>query len=278
MTMFQPRTITIWALSAGLFCLPSLAHAQQEKPMTVAFETLKTQHIVVNVKVNGKGPYRLIFDTGAPVTLINNKVAKEAGVFGKDFKRPAFALFGALGQVKIKSLSVGQVTAEDIPAMVMDHPTVEAISKAVGPIEGIVGFSFFARYRMTLDYQAKEMTFVPTKFQPPDMLESITKTIMAGRNNPKKKILAPGGLIGIKVQKDADDQEPGVIVQEVFAGSPAAAELQTGDRLLVLDGRWTDSVLDCYEAASMIRPGDVRVVIKREGKELTKTLKIQPGL
>ena len=45
--------------------------------------------------------------------------------------------------------------------MVMDHPTVEAISKTVGPIDGIVGFPFFARYRMTLDYQAKKLTFVP---------------------------------------------------------------------------------------------------------------------
>ena len=42
-------------------------------PIAVPFELLKTQHMVVNVKINGKGPYRLIFDTGAPVTLINNK-------------------------------------------------------------------------------------------------------------------------------------------------------------------------------------------------------------
>ena len=41
--------------------------------------------MVVNVKINGKGPYRLIFDTGAPFTLINNKIAKEAEVFPKDF-------------------------------------------------------------------------------------------------------------------------------------------------------------------------------------------------
>ena len=34
------------------------------KPIVVHFELLPTKHIVVNVKVNGKGPYRLIFDTG----------------------------------------------------------------------------------------------------------------------------------------------------------------------------------------------------------------------
>src|SRR5579862_2274651 len=50
------------------------------KPITVPFEMLKSGHITVMVKVNGKGPYRLIFDTGAPLTLINGKLAKESGV------------------------------------------------------------------------------------------------------------------------------------------------------------------------------------------------------
>jgi hypothetical protein len=47
---------------------------------------------------------------------------------------------------------------------------------------------------------------------------------------------------------------------------------------LVLDGRWTDSVLECYEAAALVHPGEVRVVIKRDGKEISRMLKIQPGL
>src|SRR5262249_22729454 len=80
---------------------------KEPAPVAVPFELLKTQHMVVNVKINGKGPYRLIFDTGAPVTLINNKVAKEADVFPKDFKKPAFALFGSVGQFKMKTLEIG---------------------------------------------------------------------------------------------------------------------------------------------------------------------------
>ena len=50
------------------------------KPVVVPFELLPSGHMTVMVKVNGKGPYRLIFDTGAPITLLNNKVAKEAGL------------------------------------------------------------------------------------------------------------------------------------------------------------------------------------------------------
>jgi hypothetical protein len=265
----------------GLVLCPLAARADDssaKKPVVVPFELLKTQHMTIQVKINGKGPYRLIFDTGAPVTLINNKVAKEAGVFPKDFRPPFFAFFGSMGQFKIKSLGVGDLKLENVDTMVMDHPTVAAISNALGPIEGIVGFNFFAKYSMTLDYQAKTMTFVPSTFQPVDMMENLMKILMAG--NTTRKVLAPAGLLGLKVAKDQGDTEPGVTVKTVFAGSPAAsAGFKAGDRLLTLDNRWTDTPTDCYAAASKVIPGTpVRARIMRDGKEVELQVELRPGL
>jgi hypothetical protein len=256
------------------------AEVKEPSPVKVPFELIKSQHIVVQVKVNGKGPYRLIFDTGAPVTLINNKVARAGGVFPKDFRPPLFALFGSVGEFKIKTLEVGDVKAHNLPAIVMDHPTVEAISKYVGPIDGIVGFSFWGRYRLSIDYQAKEMTFVPTKYRPPDLMQKIMKTLAAPSGPAKKVVLAPAGQWGFRVHKGAGDTEPGVTVQEVMPGSAAAAAgLKAGDRLLVLDGRWTDSVADCYAAASHVQPGTPAPVrIRRGRKEQELTITVQPGL
>jgi predicted aspartyl protease len=266
---------------ALLTLLPGFARAEdlKAKPVTVPFELLKTQHMTIQVKVNGKGPYRLIFDTGAPVNLINNKVAKEADVFPKDFKRPPFAFFGSMGQFTIQTLEIGDLKVEKVKTMVMDHPTVTAISNALGPIEGIVGMSFFGRYRMTLDYQARTMTFVPTDFQPQDMMENLMKIVLSGQVK-ERKVLAPGGLVGIKVAKEKDDSEPGVVIQAVFAGSPAAdAGLKVGDRLLTLNHRWTDSVADCYAAAATMTPGSAaRVQLRRDGKEMELTIAARPGL
>lgn len=249
------------------------------KPVTVKFDLLKTQHMVIDVKINGKGPYRLIFDTGAPVTLINNKVAKEADVFPKDFKKPVFALFGSMGQFKIKEMEVGGLKVENLNTMVMDHPTVEAISKALGPIEGIVGMSFFGKYRMTLDYQDKTMTFVPVKFDPPDMMQMMMKLVLGGRNK-EKKVVAPGGLLGILAVKEAGDEDPGVTIKTVLEGSPAAAAgFKEGDRLLTLDSRWTDSVVDLFSAASRLRPGqEAKAVVSRKGKEVELKVTIGAGL
>src|SRR5947209_5834954 len=102
------QRLSIALLLAGSIAFPVRADdARQEKPVTVPFELLRTKHIAIQVKVNGKGPYRLIFDTGAPITLLNTKVGTEAGLIKKGQPRPLFNLFNATGFTKIGKLEVG---------------------------------------------------------------------------------------------------------------------------------------------------------------------------
>jgi Aspartyl protease/PDZ domain len=269
------------AVSLGPITGPA---ARAETPLSVAvpFELLKTKHIVIQIKINGKGPYRVIFDTGAPVMLLNTKVARESGLLAKNAKAPPLSLFGAMGQVKIKTLEIGSLKAEDLSAVVMDHPTVEVISKFLGPIEGIVGFPFFARYKMSLDYQAKQLTFVPNGFEPPDAMKTLMASMMAlSEDKPRPKVLAPAGQWGMAFdEKKADDLEAGVTVREVWPDSAAArAGLQTGDRLLTLDGRWTDTLADAYQAAAHVKPETAaKVMIKRGTREIEVTVTPRAGL
>jgi len=275
----KQRMLAILALV--LFVPRAWADGLEGKPAEVPFEMLKTQHMAVQVKINGKGPYRLIFDTGAPVTLISNKVAKEAGVLPEKFKASPFAFFGSQGQFKIKKLEMGDLSVDNVDTMVMDHPTVGIIAKALGPIEGIVGFNVFGKYRSTIDYQAKTMTFVPNNYKPVDMMTRMMTLLLAPpAERGKAKVLAPGALLGIRVDKKTDDEEYGVAVAEVFAGSAAAtAGVKAGDRLLTLDGRWTDSVADCYFAASRLQPGSkVAAEVLRDGKKQTLQIEVRSGL
>ena len=269
------------AVACCLVLVPFAARAEEPaQPARVPFELLRTKHMAVQIKLNGKGPYRVIFDTGAPVMLLNTRIARESGVVGQNTKAPLFSPFGNLGQAKIKNLEIGDLKVEDVPAVVMDHPTVELISKFLGPIEGIVGFPFFARYKMTLDYQAKVMTFVPNGFEPPDVLQTLTASIMAlADDNPKPKILAPGGQWGLTLGKDEGDQESGVAIREVLKGGAAdAAGLKAGDRMLTLGGRWTDSVADAYRAAAFVKPGsEAQVKVKRGHREIGLTVRPRSG-
>jgi hypothetical protein len=244
-------------------------------PVTVPFQMLQKDryfsgHIAVQAKVNGKGPYRLIFDTGAPIVLLSSRVAKEAGLFDGR-KRPTGA--GSLlmpGQVRVGNLEIGRLAAADVPAVVLDHPTVKAIAEVFGPIDGIVGFPFFAQNRTVIDYQAKELTFTPNGYKPADVVQAMMATLMGRSRTGKEpsRLLAPAAQWGLRVEKAAGDSEPGVTVAEVFAGGAAAAAgVQASDRLLTLDGRWTDTIADCYEAAGAVKPGETaELTLRRGGK------------
>ena len=116
---------------------------------------------------------------------------------------------------------------------------------------------------MTLDYQAKEMTFVPTDYVPSDVLQTLTAALQS-TDKQEVRILAPKSLWGFEVDKASGEEEPGVTLKKVLPASAAAkAGLKEGDRLLTLDDRWTDSVADCYAATSYVSAGTtVKVIIK----------------
>jgi PDZ domain/Aspartyl protease len=290
--------VTTKKMLAALLSLPLLlgparaedrpAAKAEPKPQAVKFELVPSGHFIVKVKVNGEGPYNLIFDTGAPSTLISPKVAREAKLLDKAKDKPLIPIFGMMGQVKIPEFQVGDVVAHDVSAMIMDHPTVKLFSKEYekkyGSIEGIVGFPFFAKYRMTVDYAAREMTFVPSGYRGgTDVMAELMQTVMNTMMNsskPQPRIAAPAGLWGLELAKTALDDDAGVDVKAVLRGGPAAdAGLKVGDRILTIDGRWTDSIPDAYTAASFAKPGKpVAVVVKRDGKEVKLTVSPKTGL
>lgn len=261
-----------------LLAVAAVAQVPAAPAVTVPFTLLPSRHMLMKVSLNGKGPYNLIFDTGAPLNLVNTRVAKDAKLAKSKGGVGGFG-FGLLNvqQVDVGTLKVGDVTAEKLPAVVMDHPTVAAISSMFsdeyGPIEGIVGFPFFAKFAATVDYQAKTLTLKPNGFKPGDYLLDLTQGLLkAGNQAGEPKVVGAAGLWGFAA-KAADDGKPGVTVAEVFADSPAAkAGLKPGDRLLTLDGRWTDSVADVYLAASLVKPGRAAILqVRRGDNELSVT-------
>src|SRR3954452_20152381 len=87
--------------------------AQEAPGIVVPFDTIKSRHMIVDVVVNGKGPFTLIFDTGAPVTLIGPRLAKEAKV---KLGGGLAALFGNFGQQEIERFELGGIKLEKVDA------------------------------------------------------------------------------------------------------------------------------------------------------------------
>jgi membrane-associated protease RseP (regulator of RpoE activity) len=240
----------------------------------IPFEMLPTNHMLVEARINGKGPYRLIFDLGAPITLLNNRVSEAAGVIKAG--APRSLLFGMRGEVEVDKLQVGDLTVTKLPVIVFDHPLLSALEEMTDRrIDGLMGFTFFARYKTTIDYHARQMTFEPINYQVRDLLKELPDRLL-GPKVARERVLVPAGIYGMRLGKAVGGLDsPGVLIAAVLADSPAErAGLRAGDVLVALDGRWTASVADVFHAAAAAEPGrETTVVISRDGKEQPLTIR-----
>jgi hypothetical protein len=244
----------------------------------VPFVMLPTNHMLVEARINDKGPYHLIFDLGAPITLLNNRVSEATGVVKAS--TPRSFLFGMRGEAEVDRLQVGELKATKLPVIVLDHPVLAALEEMTGrQVDGLMGFTFFARYKTTIDYQAHQMTFMPIDYQVRDLLKELPDRLL-GPKVARRRVVAPLGLWGIRLGEPTGGLDsPGVPITEVYRGSAAArAGLRPHDVLITLDGRWTTSIVDVFRAAADIRPGrEATVVIQRDGKDQVLTLRPSDG-
>src|SRR3954464_9283422 len=83
---------------------PAKAKAEAASPAkaTVPFSMLPSNHMLVRAMINGKGPYRLIFDLGAPITLLSNTASETSGVVKAD--APKSFLFSMRGEAEVAKL------------------------------------------------------------------------------------------------------------------------------------------------------------------------------
>ena len=109
---------------------PQTKTEKKRTKAVVPFEMLPTNHMLVEARINDKGPYRLIFDLGAPITLLNNRVSEAAGVVKPG--TPRSFLFGMRGEAEVNKLQVGELTADKLPVIVLDHPVLKALEDMTG--------------------------------------------------------------------------------------------------------------------------------------------------
>jgi predicted aspartyl protease len=117
--------------------------------------------ILVEVSLNSQGPYQFALDTGASRTIVSTEIAEKLGIetIGDN---PAT---GAGGRVKIMAGKVDSLAIGD--AIVHDHDIgvgefLAMLSTAVGTkMDGIVGYNFLNRFRVTIDYFRSVLELAP---------------------------------------------------------------------------------------------------------------------
>jgi predicted aspartyl protease len=124
---------------------------------TVSFRLLHGV-IALPVKVNGRGPFTFVLDTGAGRTVLLPALAAELGIPLTPL--PFESASGAGGELavslgEVESLRIGEVEVADLPIAVLDLSGVEA--KAGERLGGVIGSDVLARFETTINYRETKL-------------------------------------------------------------------------------------------------------------------------
>src|SRR5262249_16376341 len=138
------------------------AEKVEKKTYQVPFRLTDTYHVMVRAKVNGKGPYNFIIDTGAPLLYLSVPVAKKIGLeVGKKGGEPVtldrFEIEGGAVHTKVKWLGERPYQLRGMNAFGM--PGAE--------LHGIIGYTMLANYKMEFDFTRDKMAWTRLDFKPP---------------------------------------------------------------------------------------------------------------
>jgi hypothetical protein len=108
---------------------------------------------IVDVLVNGKGPYPFVLDTGTSCVFVAPALAKELGLPRPGFSKPARDAHGKVHRVsatRIDRLSIGGAKFEVLDALV-DEPMFNDVA-------GLLGMRLFGRTVVTVRFADEHMT------------------------------------------------------------------------------------------------------------------------
>src|SRR5688500_9725897 len=129
------------------------------KPIPIPYRLTDTQHVLVRVKINGKGPYNFIVDTGCPVLIVATPIAKKAGLeTEKNWAvLDTLEFEGGLVQKKVKARVETPFQLEGMNGMGL----------AGVELHGLLGYSVLAKYKMEFDFTRDQLKWKPLAFDPP---------------------------------------------------------------------------------------------------------------
>ncbi len=267
-------------LAPALFLLWCQDTKVQE--LRIPYKITEANHIMIRCKVNDKGPFNFIVDTGAPALFLTTAVAKEIGVEAGQDK------WGKVGRLEVE----GGAVLKDVRVRVEDPFQLQGMASMGIKLHGIVGYNILARYKMDILLSRRYMVWTPLDYVPPDppdakelfgdqkpdmaqqkQMEQMAKLAAALMGNANQKV-EPRGRLGFEVANLDGD----VIVSAVYEKSPAeTAGLKKGDVILAFRGKKVSTVAGLLQM-TVAAEDEVVVKIQRGDEEKEIALKAEKGL
>src|SRR5262249_5249111 len=243
----------------------------EAKPLRVPYTVTNTKHVMVRAKINGKGPYNFIVDTGAPALFGATAVCTKLGI------KPDRKGWGTFDRFDIE----GGVSLPKFKARVEDPFQLQGMNGlglAGAVLHGIIGYTVLAKFRIELDLTRDKMAWTPLAFDPPaplgvggkgapgewDALGGIMKMLGALIGKQPQADVTTRGFLGI----DLLDDNKGVFVKTLLEKGPAAAGgVKVGDRITKFQGKTVRDLDGIRQLAAKVATGEsVKLTVERDGK------------
>ena len=250
----------------------------------VPYRLTDTKHVMVRAKLNGKGPFNFILDTGAPAVFVTKAVAKKVGLDEDKDGWGAFDSFVIEGGLKVDKAK-GRI--EDL----FQLEGMNGLGLAGVELHGVIGYNVLARFRITYDFTGDKLAFVPLDYDPPEpkgiggkgggqggleVMGTMMKTLAGFMGVKPTFEVTPGGFVGIEIE----EKDKKLVVKTVLKGSPAdTAGVKAGDTLDSVKDTTLDSLKDVARVFGKAGVGDtVKLTVDRDGKKQTFGIKLGGGL
>jgi serine protease Do len=266
----------------------------------VPYRLTDTNHFLVRVRINGKGPFNFLVDSGAPALFISTDAAKKVGLNpGQD------EFWTPIDRLDLE----GGARLDHIKARVEDPfqlVGMNALGLPGATIEGILGFTILARFQLEIDPTQDRMTWTRLEYEPRDlpvpdpkrgehkngppeveamsMLGPLAKGLAFFLGRQPEEEQHPRGFLGLEWSEKLDEGHARLYIRHVLPGSPAAkAGLEPGDLLLRIKGQAINGVKAARTSLGDLEPGaKIPVSIRRKtatgSRELSLELTAGEGL
>jgi hypothetical protein len=189
--------------------------------------TFLNNHIVVDVMLNGKGPFHFIFDSGGS-NIMDPAVAAQINAPGRGSVNvsgvgngPEHAQIASVDSVR---LGTSELTSQRFIVL----PTRDGFGASEGPqIDGLIGAEFLGKFVTTIDYEGRELRFGDTSDEQADGAQVLPITLSGGHPRVPCRIddipttcsMDTGSRLGATVVKPFADAHPTIIPSTMTANS-----------------------------------------------------------